>query len=168
MTLENAILTLAAAMEKVAESNHALAAAGTNQAIAIAETAVAELRSVTGSAQSHDVAAAVSAPAAAKDADLEKAAAKVEQEAKAEAAKHATAKEAVQAALAAAKAEEKPAEAVTLTYAADIAPRLIELGKKNRDALVELLREFGAKNGPGLKDSDYPAVLAKANALLAG
>lgn len=142
MSIENAILDHAAALRELAAAIRATIGAG---------------------APAHDVAVAVSAPAAA--------AAQVA----AEVAKPTTAKEAVAAAMAAAKAEEAPAPAPTpapaaaaapLSYEKDVQPLLVQVGK-NRDQLVELLREFGAKNGAGIKDADYPAVVAKATAIIA-
>jgi hypothetical protein len=146
MSIENAILDHAAALRELAAAIRATIGAG---------------------APAHDVAVAVSAPAAA--------AAQVA----AEVAKPTTAKEAVAAAMAAAaaKAEEAPAPApaptpasaaaaTPLSYEKDVQPLLVQVGK-NRDQLVELLREFGAKNGAGIKDADYPAVVAKATAIIA-
>jgi hypothetical protein len=141
MSIENAILDHAAALRELA----------------------AAIRATIGtSAPAHDVAVAVSAPAAAQVV--------------AEVAEPTTAKEAVAAALAAVKAEKTPAPAsaptpapaaaAPLSYEKDVQPLLLQVGK-NRDQLVELLREFGAKNGAGIKDADYPAVVAKATAIIA-
>lgn len=147
MSIENAILDHAAALRELAAAIRATIGTG---------------------APAHDVAVAVSAPAPA--------AAQVA----AEVAKPTTAKEAVAAAMAAVKAEEAPAPApastpapaeaqvaaAPLSYEKDVQPLLVQVGK-NRDQLVELLREFGAKNGAGIKDADYPAVVAKATAIIA-
>lgn len=52
-----------------------------------------------------------------------------------------------------------------LTYE-DVKPRIIALHKaKGRDVAAAVLAEFGAKTGQELKPDDYPAVLARIQAL---
>lgn len=63
-------------------------------------------------------------------------------------------------------ASSQPSKA--LAYDTDIAPKIAMLVKKNRDATVALLAEFGVKKGPELKAEDWPVVLVKVDALLAG
>jgi hypothetical protein len=55
-------------------------------------------------------------------------------------------------------------EAVVYDYDKDVAPLLNALLKRDKQALLDLLKEYGAKNGQGLKNSDYPAIVAKLSA----
>lgn len=57
-------------------------------------------------------------------------------------------------------------EAAPLDYAKDIQPILTKVGK-NRDQLVALLAKFGAKKGADIKAEDYAAIFAESNAILA-
>ena len=55
-------------------------------------------------------------------------------------------------------------ETVVYDYEKDVAPLLNALLKSNKQGLLDLLKKYGAKNGQGIKNSDYPAVIAELTA----
>lgn len=166
MSIENAILELAAAIRELAASN------------------------LSNQAGSHIARALMTVSTPAAD-TIEQDVAKVETDAKAEQKKvmaqveadrkPSPAKEAVQRALDAAKAEkeaekeaakpapvveEDPLNAAPLDYDKDVKPKLKDVGK-NRDELGLLLKEFGVSNGGQLTAEQFPKILARANEILA-
>lgn len=164
MSIENAILELAAAIRYAADKRHDYPEARASQN--------SKALSTIG-----------------LDNEMEKAVAKVETDAKTEQQKvmakveadrkPTTAKEAVADALARAKAEKEAAlapvdepdplldEAPTeLDYETDIKPRLIMLGK-DKSALVALLAKYNAKKGTDIAKSDYAAVYHESGDLIA-
>lgn len=158
MSIENAILELAAAIRYAADKN-TTRIAGFHPALA---------------APYGEVCATLT-----EAAELEKAVAQVEADAKAE--KQSAAKQAIADALAKAKAE-KEAEAapvveetdpllddapVELDYEKDVKPLLVKVGR-DKQQLVDLLGKFNAKNGAGIAKADYPAVVAAANKIIGG
>lgn len=150
MTIENAITALADAMLKAAEINAAASdrlAAAYGASMGAYTAAAGEPEKATDKLPTNAKDAVAAAKAAATKADAEK-------KAKAEA--DAKVKEQEEADLVGGGA------AVELDYDKDVAPVLTALLAKNRQGLVELLKQFGAKNGAGLKKADYPAVLVEA------
>jgi len=150
MSMENAILELAAAIRELAGSGQR--GVGMPPAIA-APYGAAHVAADQVSAQQQ-------AESLKPDAELEHAVEKVE----------AAAKEEKKAEPAPAPKEEAKAEqpAATLDYKADVYPKLVGLAKaKGKPALVGLLKEFDAANGEALKPEQYAQVVARA-AELAG
>lgn len=157
MSIENAILELAAAIRYAADKTprHDYIAAS------------APLVTITG------------APTVEQIAELEKAVTKVETDAKAE--KPSAAKAAIQQALVDAKKAKEAAAApvveeidplldeapTELDYEKDVKPLLVKVGK-DKQQLVDLLAKFNAKNGAGIAEADYPAVVAAANKIIGG
>lgn len=151
MSIENAILELAAAIRELAASN-----VGTARGV---------------SAQT----------AATQDAEMEKAVTKVETDAKAEqkkvmglveADRKSAAKQAVADALAKAEAEknkpvveEDPLDAAPLDWDKDVRPALLAVGK-DRDALVKLMGKYDVPKGGKAPAEKWADLLAEANAIV--
>lgn len=114
----------------------------------------------TAKQQAADKAGAETKPAA-KDAELEQAVQKVEADAKNDASG------AVESAGTKGGAQTEAADTAPLDYLKDVAPTLNKLAKANRDGLVALFAEHGAKKGADLKPNQYRAVLDAAIELLA-
>lgn len=55
-------------------------------------------------------------------------------------------------------------EAVVYDYHKDVAPLLNNLLKSNKQALLDLFKKYGVKNGAGLQVAQYPAVIAELSA----
>lgn len=177
MSIENAILELAAALNNVAESNHAIAAASLKTEESYRASISAYAGAVAGGSALtiHGEVCSTLADSA----ELEKAVTKVETEAKAE--KPSAAKAAIQQALVDAKKAKEAAAApvveetdplldeapVELDYEKDVKPLLVKVGK-DKQQLVDLLAKFNAKNGAGIAKADYPAVVAAANKIIGG
>ncbi len=60
----------------------------------------------------------------------------------------------------------EPAVPVAYDYDADIKPRILALVKKDRDAAIKTLADFGAKKGTEVDAADYPALVASIDAQL--
>lgn len=155
MSMENAILELAAAIRELAGSGHRTT--GMPAALAAPYGVVLPTEPAKNSKPNPGRAEFVSG-----DAELEQAVEKVEAAAKGES-------KAKAAARAATSVEEKTDEpAATLDYKADVYPKLVALAKaKGKPALVGLLKEFDAANGDALKAEQYSAVVARAAELAA-
>lgn len=66
------------------------------------------------------------------------------------------------------KVEDDAKEAAPLDYAKDVKPVLLALVKaKKKPALVDLLAKYNAKNGEQIRADDFAAIVADANALIA-
>jgi hypothetical protein len=157
MSMENAILELAAAIRELAGSGQRI----TGMAPALAAPCGAAHVAV------NEVSAQQQAEQLKPDAELEEAVQKVEAAAKEEkkADKPVPKKEEVKAET---KVEEPASAAEAIDYKTQVYPKLVELGKgKGRAAVVGLLAEFDAKNGDQLKPEQYSAVLARAAELVA-
>lgn len=173
MSMENAILELAAAIREGAAALRASA-----------DTRVAAALNISGGVRGSTVEEAATDSIPGKksltgDPEIEQAVEKVEAAANEES----PGRKAINAALAAAReAESKKAEpapapkeeqkteqpAVTLDYKADVYPKLVGLAKaKGKPALVGLLKEFDAANGEALKPEQYAQVVARAAELAA-
>lgn len=55
-------------------------------------------------------------------------------------------------------------DAVVYDYHKDVAPLLNNLLKSNKQALLDLFKKYGVKNGAGLQVAQYPAVIAELSA----
>lgn len=171
MSIENAILELAAAIRHLAASNVGQLQADLKKSQMMVGVHLQEamesgrkLKEATSDTIEQDVT-------------------KVETDAKAE--KQSAAKQAIADALElakAAKAKEAAAAPVVeetdpllgdggaaaeLDYEKDVKPLLVKVGK-DKQQLVELLGKFNAKNGAGIAKADYPAVVAAANKIIGG
>lgn len=188
MSLEQAILDHAAAIRELAA-----AMTGSGRRVGMPAALAAPYIGGTGQAEVNAALDRDDKVQQAKDAELEAAVAKVEDEATMT---RSTPRAQIDAALAAARAE-KAAEAkkaagsktapaapaapstsapaapsepgASLDYAKDVKPTLVELVKiRTRDALVGLLAKYEAKNGESLTAEQLPLILADAQALIKG
>lgn len=176
MSMENAILELAAAMR---ENTAALVKAS--------EATMHSTEAYKAAMQSYDSALATQDPIDAKAAELAQATEKRAEAAikaqQKDAAANAEAKKPLPDELkliptpgsdaeleaAVTKVEDAArAEAAPLDYAKDVKPVLLALVKaKQKPALVDLLAKYNAKNGEQIKADDFAAIVADANALIA-
>lgn len=151
MSIENAILELAAAIRYAADKNTVPVSVG--QALTlVAEADVAELE---------------------KDVTKVETDAKAEQKkvmAMVEADRKSAAKQAVEDALAKAKAEKeaaaKPLGGAPLDWDKDVRPALLVVGK-DRDALVKLMAKYDVPKGGKAPTEKWADLLAEANAIVA-
>lgn len=172
MSMENAILELAAAMTKLANANLACAAA-TEASNGAYRAALGAYSAATNTGSGNRLVTT--------DAELETAITKVEDAAKAEQKKvmalveadRKAAKAGVQAALDKAAAEKaKSVEDdplgtdVELDWAKDVRPALVSVGK-DKAVLVELMTKYQVPKGGQAPVELWPALLAEANAILA-
>lgn len=166
MSIENAILELAAAIRYAADKNTV---------------------PVLGNSLGHASAIATLKTDEALLAEMEKAATKVETDAKAkqekvmalvEADRKSAAKQAVADALAKAEAEKKakveeddqlagdPLDTASLDWDKDVRPALLAVGK-DRDALVKLMAKYDVPKGGKAPNEKWADLLAEANAIVA-
>lgn len=139
MSLENAILELAAGMKDLAAAVRERSAPLGD----LAATAEAAIEEIKGSLV-EPIEKSGKMPGA-KDPEIEQAVQKVEEAAK-----------------------EEQAEAVELDYTKDVRPVLLAVNKKaGQPALKALLTQFGAATGDKLTADQYADVLVEANKILA-
>lgn len=181
MSLENAILDHAAALREVAAAVMALVgrapqtlptAAKGVQGTTVQDAAADVIPGAKGKNRDGDTAEHVQTkmPTVEQREEQKKAQAKAAAKEKADADKAAA-----EAASVAKKLEEEDdadlvggeTETEVFDFDSDVAPLITKLIKKDRAAVVALLAQYGAKNGAGLKATDYPAVVGKINKLLA-
>lgn len=172
MSIENAVLELAAAIRHLADSNREIASAapigcaqGDDHMLTAAALRDKKAAEIKGTKQAE---AAKNQEKIEAERELEKSVTNVEAAAKNAASAAGTATAAADTQTTAGAADTATAEAQTsYDYAKDVQPLLVKVGK-NRDQLVALLKSFGAAKGADIKPADYAAVIAKANELIAG
>lgn len=166
MSMENAILELAAAMREQAaaqrESNEVQRATAAGYERAVTAYATGEQRKDVAQANEQVSAKMAGDKPEVKDAEIEKAVQKVEADAKKEGA-------ATSAATSQESTDDSSDALVELDYTKDVRPVLLAVNKKaGQPELKALLTKFGAATGDKLKPEQYGEVLAAANKILAG
>lgn len=160
MSMENAILELAAAIRYAADRNN-----GTGRALAAAP--VEEEKETTSPARQAIQSALDAAKAGTKqqqDAELEQAVQKVEEENS----RHAERDEKAQKEEAAEQEAEKQNAPADLDYAKDVRPVLLAAIKKSgKDAVAAMLATFGVDKADKLTAEQLPGALAEAQKLAA-